>query len=80
MKIYENEVTIRACEKKWAVCDVNREPFHKCGTFAFWILLLNTLHLNMKIWKNMKSNYMQIKINQFNFCEIHFHETYFNCF
>ena len=41
----------RACEKKWAVCDVNREPFHKCGTFVFWILSLNTLHLNMKIWE-----------------------------
>lgn len=39
----------RACEKKWAVCDVNREPFHKCGTFVFWILSLK--HLNMKIWE-----------------------------
>ena len=29
--------------KKWAVSDVNREPFRKCECFASGILLLNML-------------------------------------
>ena len=36
---------------KWAVCDIDREPFHKCECFVFGILLLNMLNSNMKKWK-----------------------------
>ena len=70
----------RVGENKWAVCDVNFEPFQICESFVFWIISsLNNLHSNMKIWENMKNDSMQIKMNQFDFCEAHFHKTYFNC-
>ena len=32
----------------------------------------------MKVGENVKNDSMKVKMNQFDLCEAHFHETYFN--
>ena len=42
----------KLCERKWAVCEVNCEPFDKCKCFVSGILFLNKLNSKVKKLKH----------------------------